>query len=64
MRKQSGTSSTEPIKDCSGSVENFADEARLKTLDRLRKSLAENTYHVSGADLAEKIIDPILQSRT
>jgi hypothetical protein len=35
-----------------------------KKLDHLRKSLAERTYHVSGADLAEKIIDYILQSRT
>jgi hypothetical protein len=50
MQKESGTSGTRPIKDCSGSVENFADEVRLKQLDHLRKSLAENTYHVSGAD--------------
>jgi hypothetical protein len=28
MRKESGTSGTGPIKDCSGSVENFADDER------------------------------------
>jgi hypothetical protein len=64
MRKESGTSGTGPIKDCSGSVENFADEARQKQIDHLRRSLAENTYRVSGADLAQKIIDYLLQSRT
>jgi hypothetical protein len=62
MRKESGESGTGPIKDCSGDVDNFADQARLKTIVHLRKSLAENTYHVAAADLAEKIIDYMLQS--
>jgi anti-sigma28 factor (negative regulator of flagellin synthesis) len=55
------TSATGPIKDCSGSVDNFTDDVRLEKIDRLRKSLAENTYHVSSADLAQKIIDHMLQ---
>jgi anti-sigma28 factor (negative regulator of flagellin synthesis) len=61
MRKESGTSGSEPIKDSSGSVDNFADQARLEKIDHLRKSLTENTYHVSAADLAGKIIDYMLQ---
>jgi anti-sigma28 factor (negative regulator of flagellin synthesis) len=59
MRKESGTSATGPIKHCSGSGDNFTDDVRLEKIDRLKKSLAENTYHVSSADLAEKIIDHI-----
>jgi anti-sigma28 factor (negative regulator of flagellin synthesis) len=62
MRKESGTSGSEPIKDSSDSVDNFADQARLEKIDHLRKSLAENTYHVSAADLAGKIIDCMLRS--
>jgi anti-sigma28 factor (negative regulator of flagellin synthesis) len=62
MRKESDTSETEPIKDSSGSVDNFADQARLEKIDHVRKSLAENTYRVSAADLAGKIIDYMLQS--
>jgi hypothetical protein len=50
MRKESGKSTTGPIE-------------RLDKIDRLRKSLAENTYHVSSADLAQKIIDHMLQFR-
>jgi anti-sigma28 factor (negative regulator of flagellin synthesis) len=57
MRTESGTSATGPIKDRSGSVDNFTDDVRLEKIDRLRKSLAENTYHVSSADLALKILD-------
>jgi anti-sigma28 factor (negative regulator of flagellin synthesis) len=62
MRKESGTSGTGAIKDCSGSVDNFADQVRLEKIDHLRKSLAENTYHVSTADLAGRIIDYMLRS--
>jgi anti-sigma28 factor (negative regulator of flagellin synthesis) len=59
MRKESGASATGAIKDCS--VDNFTDDVRLEKVDLLRKSLAENTYHVSSADLAQKIIDHMLQ---
>jgi hypothetical protein len=62
MRKESGTSGTGPIKDCSGGVDNFAEQAQLEKIDHLRKSLAENIYHVSAADLAGKIIAYMLQS--
>ena len=54
---ESGKSATGPIKHCSGSGDNFTDDVRPEKIDRLRKSLAENTYHVSFADLAQKIID-------
>jgi len=60
MRKE-GKSATGPIKDRSGSGDNFMDDVRLEKIDRLKKSLAENTYHVSSADLAQKIIDDMLQ---
>jgi anti-sigma28 factor (negative regulator of flagellin synthesis) len=62
MRKESGKSETGPIKDCSGTVDNFTDGVRLEKVDRLKKSLAENTYHVSSEDLAQKIIDQISDS--
>jgi anti-sigma28 factor (negative regulator of flagellin synthesis) len=62
MRTESGTSATGPIKNCGGSVDNFTDDVRLEKIDRLRKSLAENTYHVSSDDLAQKIIDHISDS--
>ena len=61
MRTESGTSGTGHIKDYSASVDNFADEARVETADRLRKSLAQNTYRVSAADLARKIIEHMMQ---
>jgi len=32
MRRESGTSSAGPIKDCGERVDNFADEARLEKL--------------------------------
>jgi anti-sigma28 factor (negative regulator of flagellin synthesis) len=54
---ESGTSATGPIKDGSGTGDNFTDDVRLEKIDRLKKSLAENTYHVSSEDLAQKIID-------
>ena len=62
MRRESGITAIRPIKDCSGSVENFTDGVRLEKVDRLKKSLAENTYHVSSEDLAQKIIDHISDS--
>jgi hypothetical protein len=62
MRKESGTSGTGFIKDCGSGVDNFAHEVRLEKIDHLRKSLTENTYRVSAADLAGKIIDYMLQS--
>jgi anti-sigma28 factor (negative regulator of flagellin synthesis) len=61
MRKE-GKSATGPIKDCSRSVDNFTDDVRLEKIDRLRKSLAQNTYHVSSEDLAQKIMDHISDS--
>jgi anti-sigma28 factor (negative regulator of flagellin synthesis) len=61
MPKESGEPGPGPIKDCSGSVDNFTDDVRLEKIDRLRKSLADNTYHVSSEDLAQKMIDHMLQ---
>jgi anti-sigma28 factor (negative regulator of flagellin synthesis) len=58
---ESDASATGPIKDRSGSGDTFTDDVRLEEIDRLKKSLAENTYHVSSADLAQKIIDDMLQ---
>jgi anti-sigma28 factor (negative regulator of flagellin synthesis) len=59
MRRESGKSATGPINHCS--VHNFTDDVRLEKIDRLRRALAENTYQVSSADLAQKIIDHMLQ---
>jgi anti-sigma28 factor (negative regulator of flagellin synthesis) len=61
MRKESGKSATGPIK-CSDSLANITDGVRQEKIDRLRKSLAENTYHVSSEDFAQKIIDHISDS--
>jgi hypothetical protein len=49
------------IHQATGTVLNFTDEARLEHIDRLRKSLGENIYHVSAADLARKIIGHMMQ---
>jgi anti-sigma28 factor (negative regulator of flagellin synthesis) len=62
MQMESGASASEPVKECSRSMDNFTDDVRLEKIDRLRKSLAENSYHVSAADLAGKIIDYMLRS--
>ena len=62
MRTELGTSATGPVKDCTGSVNNRRDDVRLEKIDHLGKSLAENTYHVSSAELTQKIIARMLQS--
>jgi hypothetical protein len=46
-----------PNRVCIDGLDNFADETRLGKIDKLRKALAEKTYHVSDADLAGKIIE-------
>jgi anti-sigma28 factor (negative regulator of flagellin synthesis) len=61
MRKESGISAMGPIKDCSGGMDNFTEDVRLEKINRLRKSLAENTYRVSSDELAQKVIDHMLQ---
>jgi anti-sigma28 factor (negative regulator of flagellin synthesis) len=60
MWRESGRFGTGAAKACI-SADNFRDDVRLVKIDRLRKSLSENTYHVSAADLARKIIDQMLQ---
>jgi hypothetical protein len=60
MRRESDPSGAGPIKECRGRVDNLADKARLEKINHLRKSVAENTYQLSAADLAEKIIDHML----
>jgi anti-sigma28 factor (negative regulator of flagellin synthesis) len=60
MRTESDETGTGPIKDVSGSVDNFTDAVRQEEINRLRKSVAENTYQVSSEDLAQKIIDHML----
>jgi Anti-sigma-28 factor, FlgM len=62
MPGESDNSAAGPIEDCSGSVDRFTNDVRLEKVDRLKKSLAENTYHVSSDDLAQKIIDHISDS--
>jgi hypothetical protein len=61
MSGESGNSGAKPIKDCGESSDNFSDETRLEKINYLRKSLDKNTYHVSDADLASKIIEHMLQ---
>jgi hypothetical protein len=61
MSTESGNSGARPIKNCGESSDNFSDETRLEKIDYLRKSLAKNTYHVSTADLACKIIEHMRQ---
>jgi hypothetical protein len=61
MSTESSNSGARPIKDCGESSENFSDVTRLEKINYLRKSLAKNTYHVSAAGLACKIIEHMLQ---
>jgi hypothetical protein len=61
MRTEWGTSATGAIKDYNGRLDDFAEEARLEKIGRLRQSLAENTYHVSATDSARKIIEHMMQ---
>jgi hypothetical protein len=61
MRTEPGSSATGKITNCSGCLDDFTDEARLEKVDRLRKSLAENSYHISAADVAVKVIEYMLR---
>lgn len=60
MQREWGTFRTGPAKGCSNGGDNFGNDVRWEKIDRLRKSLGENTYHVSATDLARKIIDHML----
>jgi Anti-sigma-28 factor, FlgM len=64
MRTVLGTSVPAAIKHCRRRLDDFTDEARQEKIVRLRKSLAEKTYHVRPADLALKIIDHMLHDGT
>jgi len=61
MRTESGTSGPGLVTACSDVVDNFGHDVRVEKIDRLRKYIAENTYHVKAVDLARKIIDDMLQ---
>ncbi len=62
MHRGWGVCGTGSSKGYVHSVGNVADEARLEKIDKLRKAIAEKTYHVSATDLAGKITDYMLQS--
>ncbi len=49
------------VDDSSRSLDNFVDRTRLERIASLKKALGENTYSVSAASLADKIIDHMLQ---
>jgi anti-sigma28 factor (negative regulator of flagellin synthesis) len=38
------------------------DQSRLERIDQLRRAIVENTYEVSAAELARKIINLMLRS--
>jgi anti-sigma28 factor (negative regulator of flagellin synthesis) len=33
------------------------DEARLNKIEKIKKALADGTYHISAAEVARKIVD-------
>jgi anti-sigma28 factor (negative regulator of flagellin synthesis) len=48
----------------SGSEDNWGDQVRLEKIEKLKIAIAENTYQVSAAELARRIIDQMLRSRS
>jgi flagellar biosynthesis anti-sigma factor FlgM len=40
-------------------LDHSMDEARVKKIEKIKKSLADGTYHVSAAEVARKILDTI-----
>ena len=44
-------------------IEDLTDEERLKKIDRLKRSVADGTYHVSAEDLADKLIAHMLEPK-
>jgi flagellar biosynthesis anti-sigma factor FlgM len=38
-------------------LDQSMDEARLTKVEKIKKALADGTYHVSAAEVARKIID-------
>ena len=38
-------------------LDQSIDEARLNKIEKIKKALADGTYHVSAAEVARKIID-------
>jgi flagellar biosynthesis anti-sigma factor FlgM len=38
-------------------LDKSTDEARREKIEKIKKALADGTYHVSAAEVARKIID-------
>jgi anti-sigma28 factor (negative regulator of flagellin synthesis) len=50
-------------KDSLHVVDDVVDEERLKKIARLKKAVADGTYHVSAEDLADKLIAHMLEPK-
>ena len=43
--------------------DNFIDEERLKKIAKLKQAVADGTYHVSAEELADKLIEHMLEPK-
>jgi flagellar biosynthesis anti-sigma factor FlgM len=51
------TAKVQALLDHIRALDQSMDEARLNKIEKIKKALADGTYHVSAAEVARKIID-------
>jgi anti-sigma28 factor (negative regulator of flagellin synthesis) len=51
------TAKIHALLDCIRGLDQSMDEASLNKIEKIKKALADGTYHVSAAEVARKIID-------
>ena len=51
------TAQVQALLDHIRALDKSMDEARVEKITKIKKALADGTYHVSAADVARKILD-------
>jgi flagellar biosynthesis anti-sigma factor FlgM len=51
------TAKVQALLDHIRALDQSMDEARVNKIEKIKKALADGTYHVSAAEVARKIID-------
>jgi flagellar biosynthesis anti-sigma factor FlgM len=51
------TAKVQALLDHIRALDQSMDEARLNKIEKIKKALADGSYHVSAAEVARKIID-------
>lgn len=63
MCREFGVSGNRSMDGCTQcELGKLQDQSRLERIDQLRRAIVENTYEVSAAELARKIINLMLRS--